>query len=255
MTTINVNIEAMRDICRKTKLLLDYISPFVQAGITTNQLNEMCENYTVKILGCESAPLGYKGYPKSICTSKNNVVCHGIPDDIPLKEGDIINVDVTLKKMYDGVYHYGDSSKMYMIGKVHPRHRYLCEVTYNCLMAAIKVIKPNTPINKIGEVIEKYARSAGFSVVEDFAGHGIGTEFHSEPTILHCKNNDTRLLKSGMTFTIEPMLNEKSRKSKLLEDGWTVMTKDGGYSAQWEHTILVTDDGYEVLTLGDKYET
>lgn len=244
-----INVEAMRDVCRRTKLLLDYISPFVQSGITTNQLNDLCEKYTVEVLECESAPFGYKGYPKSICTSKNNVVCHGIPDDIPLKEGDIVNIDVTLKKAYDGVYHYGDSSRMFLIGKVHPRHRYLCEITQQSLMSAINIVKPGVPLNKIGEVIETYARTAGFSVVKDFAGHGIGTEFHCEPTISHCKNNDSRLIQSGMTFTIEPMLNEKSYKTKILEDGWTAITRDGGYSAQWEHTILVTDNGCDILTL------
>lgn len=249
MNINNINIEAMRDVCRRTKLLLDYISPFVQVGITTNELNDICEKYTVEVLECESAPLGYKGYPKSICTSKNNIVCHGIPDDTPLKNGDIINVDVTLKKTYNGVYHYGDSSRMYLLGKVHPRHRYLCEITHQSLMAAINVVKPGTPLNKIGEVIEMHAKKSGFSVVKDFAGHGIGTEFHCEPTISHCKNNDTRLMQPGMTFTIEPMLNEKSYKIKILEDKWTAITRDGGYSAQWEHTVLVTDTGCEVLTL------
>lgn len=243
-----MNIDAMRDICSRTKQLLDYITPYVQIGVTTNHLNELCERYTTTVLEAESAPLGYKGYPKSICTSKNSVICHGIPDDVPLRNGDIINVDVTLKKQYDGVYHYGDSSRMFMLGKVHPRHKYLCDITYQCLMEAISVIRDGMQFNMIGNTIERLASSSGFSVVREYAGHGIGTEFHTEPTVVHYKNNDTTVMKTGMIFTIEPMLNERGNKCKTLADGWTVSTRDGGYSAQWEHTVLVTDTGCEILT-------
>lgn len=243
-----MNIDAMRDVCSRTARLLDYITPHVVVGITTNQLNELCEQYTLGVLEAESAPLNYKGYPKSICTSKNSVICHGIPDDLPLRNGDIVNVDVTLKKKYNDVYHYGDSSRMFMIGKVHPRHRYLCEITNKALMSAIAVVKNGVLFSEIGRVIENIASNAGFSVVRDFAGHGIGTEFHTAPTVLHYKNNDATVMRSGMIFTIEPMLNERGYKSKTLEDGWTTITRDGGYSAQWEHTILVTDSGCEILT-------
>lgn len=243
-----MNIDAMRDVCSRTKKLLDYITPYVVAGVTTNQLNDMCEKYTTDVLGAESAPLNYKGYPKSICTSKNSVICHGIPDDTPLRQGDIINIDVTLKKKYDGVYHYGDSSRMFMFGKVHPRHRYLCEITYKALMSAIDILKDGVELKEIGRIIESIASSSGFSVVREFAGHGIGTEFHTSPTILHYKNNETEIMRSGMIFTIEPMLNERDHKCKTLSDGWTTITRDGGYSAQWEHTVLITDTGCEVLT-------
>jgi len=244
-----MNIDSMRDICGRTKQLLDYITPFVISGVTTNYINDLCETYTIQVLEAESAPLNYKGFPKSICTSKNNVICHGIPDDIILKDGDIINIDVTLKKKYDGVYHYGDSSRMIMIGRVHPRHRFLCETAYKCLLDGISVVKNGIAFNKIGEVIERTANSSGFSIVKDFVGHGIGTEFHTEPQIKHYKNNDGGIMTTGMIFTIEPMVNEKSYKSKILQDGWTTITRDGGWSAQWEHTLVVTDSGCEVLTL------
>lgn len=244
----SINIDAMRDVCGLAKQLLDYISPFVVAGITTNELDRLCEVYTVNILQAESAPLNYEGYPKSICTSINKVVCHGIPDETQLKEGDIVNIDVTVKKMYDGVYHYGDTSKMFMIGRVHPRHKFLCEITLESLNRAIEIVKPGVPFSKIGHTIEKIAKNAGFSVVRDFCGHGIGTEFHTQPQILHYSNNLPGVIESGMIFTIEPMLNEKDSKTKILEDKWTAITRDGGYSAQYEHTILVTDDGCEVLT-------
>lgn len=239
---------AMRDICRRTRELMDYIGPHVVSGVTTQQLNDLCHEYTVTVLDSESAPLGYHGFPRSICTSVNRVVCHGIPDDTPLRSGDIVNVDVTLKRRYGGVYHYGDMSRMYQIGTVHPRHRYLCEVTQRALNCAIQVVKPGVPFSAVGKTIDRIARSEGFSVVQDFCGHGIGTEFHSAPQILHYDNDLPGVFEPGMTFTIEPMLNERGHKTRVLADGWTAVTRDGGYSAQWEHTLLVTDTGVEVLT-------
>ena len=241
------NLDHMRDICSLTSQVLDYISPFVVAGVTTNRLNDLCEEYT-RLLGTESAPLNYHGFPKSICTSVNHVICHGIPDDIPLKDGDIVNIVVTLKKQYDGVYHYGDSSRMFLIGNVKRRHVYLCEVTKRCLDEAIKIVKPGEKFSEIGRIIESIANQSGFSVVREYCGHGIGTEFHADPQILHYKNDMTIVMEEGMTFTIEPMLNEGKSSSILLEDGWTVIAKDRKFSAQYEHTVLVTNNGYEVLT-------
>jgi methionyl aminopeptidase len=241
------NIEHMRDICSLTKQVLDHISPFVVAGVTTNRLNDLCEEYT-RSLEAESAPLNYHGFPKSICTSVNHVICHGIPDDIPLKDGDIVNIDVTLKKQYDGVYHYGDSSRMFTIGNVKRRHVYLCEVTKRCLDEAIKIVKPGQKFSEIGRTIEAIAVQSGFSVVREYCGHGIGTEFHMAPQILHYRNDLDDVMEEGMTFTIEPMLTEGKASNLLLEDGWTVITKDRKFSAQYEHTILITRSGYEVLT-------
>jgi methionyl aminopeptidase len=241
------NLAHMRDVCTLTKRVLDYITPHVVAGITTNKLNELCEDYT-QSLGAESAPLNYHGFPKSICTSVNHVVCHGIPDERVLKNGDIVNIDVTLKKMYDGVYHYGDSSRMFLIGDVAKRQQYLCTITKQCLDEAIKIVKPGQKFSEIGRIIETIARQSGFSVVREYCGHGIGTEFHMEPQILHYVNDLPDIMEEGMTFTIEPMLNEGGATTVLLEDGWTVITKDKKKSAQYEHTVLVTGDGYEVLT-------
>lgn len=248
MTIQNPDIDAMRSVGKLAKNLLDYITPFVVEGISTIELNDLCHNYTVKELDAESAPLNYKGFPKSICTSVNNVICHGIPNSYKLKDGDIINIDVTVKKQYNGVYHYGDTSRMFMIGNVKPRHKELCEVTKYCLDQAIKVVKHNAPLSLIGITIENIADKHNFSTVRDFIGHGIGTIFHTDPKIFHYRNNGRTLMKSGMIFTIEPMLNEYKSKCRLLEDGWTAVTLDNGYSAQYEHTILVTDFGCEVLT-------
>jgi len=243
-----MNLEYMKDVCGLAKRLLDYIGPHVVEGVTTQKLNDLCHEYTVTTLQAESAPLNYKGFPKSICTSVNDVVCHGIPGNYALKNGDIINVDVTVKKIYDGQYYYGDTSKMFLIGDVKPQHVKLCEVTELCLNEAIKVVRNNQPLSLIGETIENIADKHGFSVVREFCGHGIGTIFHTDPKIFHYRNNDYTKMKSGMIFTIEPMINEYKSKCKLLNDGWTAVTMDNGYSAQYEHTILVTDTGCEVLT-------
>lgn len=241
------NIEAMRDVCSLTRQVLDYITPFVVEGVTTDYLNNLCEDYT-RSIGAESAPLNYHGFPKSICTSVNNVVCHGIPNNIVLKDGDIVNIDVTLKKKYHGVYHFGDSSRMFLIGNVKRRHQYLCEITKLCLDEAIKIIGPENKFSDIGKKIESIATQSGFSVVREYCGHGIGTEFHMEPQILHYKNDGNEIMKEGMTFTIEPMLNEGKSTVVVLDDGWTVVTKDKKFSAQYEHTVLITKSGYEILT-------
>ena len=238
----------MRFVCELASRLINHVGQFVSDGVTTDELNSICHEYTISELDAESAPLNYMGYPKSICTSVNNVVCHGIPNSTPLKNGDIVNIDVTVKKKIGEHYYYGDTSKMFLIGKVHPRRKFLCEVTKECLFRAIDAIKPGEPISVIGSVIEPLAKSAGFSVVRDFCGHGIGTEFHDEPKILHYKNNDSTIMTPGMIFTIEPMINERGSEVKILEDGWTAITRDGGCSAQWEHTILVTENGREILT-------
>lgn len=248
MTIPPPNIDAMRDVCKLAKKLLDYITPFVKEGISTIELNDLCHNYTVKELNAESAPLNYKGFPKSICTSINNVICHGIPSNYKLSNGDILNIDVTVKKLYNGVYHYGDTSRMYLIGNVKQRHRKLCEVAKLCLDEAIKVVRNNQLLSTIGETVENIANKHNFSSVRDFCGHGIGTIFHTDPKIYHYRNNDTTKMKTGMIFTIEPMINEYKPRSRLLNDGWTAVTMDNGYSAQYEHTILVTDTGCEVLT-------
>lgn len=248
MNDHKINIDNLRDVCHRAALLMNYIAPLVVAGVTTEQLNQLCEDYTRDVLDSESAPLNYHGFPKSICTSINGTVCHGIPSDRALTDGDIINVDVTLKRLYDGVYYYGDMSRMFAIGQVKPQHQRLCDTAKLCLDEAIKVVAPGVPFRKIGEVIQRIADTEGFSVVRDFCGHGIGTEFHCAPQILHYANDISGTMKEGMVFTIEPMINERGYRVKVLEDSWTAVTVDGGYSAQWEHTILVTATGAEVLT-------
>ncbi|OGT97221.1 MAG: type I methionyl aminopeptidase, partial [Gammaproteobacteria bacterium RIFOXYB2_FULL_38_6] len=216
-------------------------------------LNDLCENYTVNELGATSAPLNYHGFPKSICTSLNHVVCHGIPNDKKLKNGDIINIDVTLIK--DG-YH-GDTSMMFAVGEVKPYAKRLIRVTQECLYIGINEVKPGAQLGDIGAAIQKHAEKNNYSVVREFCGHGIGKEFHSDPQVLHYGTAHTGLvLKPGMIFTIEPMINAGKAAIKILGDGWTVITKDHKLSAQWEHTILVTESGYEVLTLreGEKIQ-
>jgi methionyl aminopeptidase len=224
---------------------LEMISAYVKAGITTEELNTICHNYIVNIQKAVPAPLGYRGYPKSICTSINHVICHGIPGPRKIKDGDIINIDITVIK--DG-YH-GDTSQMFIIGDASILAKRLVKVAQECLYLAIRMVKPGVRLGDIGAAIQQYAEAANFSVVREYCGHGIGRYFHEDPQVLHYgKAGSGSALKSGMTFTIEPMINAGSRYTKLLPDGWTVVTKDHKLSAQWEHTILVTDDGYEVLT-------
>ena len=240
-------IEGIRRSCQLAAYILDEIAKKAVAGVTTNELNDFA-NKLHKEANAIPAPLhyGYPPFPKSICTSINDVVCHGIPDDRPLEEGDIMNIDVSC--ILDS--YYGDCSKMVMIGKVSSEKRRLCESAYECLMRSIKILKPGIPLYQIGEVIEDYASRQGFSVVYQFVGHGVGIEFHEAPQVPHCRNTMNILLAPGMTFTIEPMINEGVREVVVdSTDGWTARTKDGKSSAQWEHTVLITDEGCEILTL------
>jgi len=227
--------------------VLDMISPSVQAGVTTDHLNQICHDYIVNVQQASPSPLNYKGFPKSICTSVNHQVCHGVPSKKKLKNGDIINVDITVEK--DG-YH-GDTSRMFMIGKPSIRAKRLVEIAYECLWIGIRQVKPGGHLSDIGRAIERYAKSKKCSVVQEYCGHGIGSEFHEDPQVLHYYNsqNEDVVLQPGMTFTIEPMINAGKREVKRLQDKWTVVTKDHNLSAQWEHTVLVTDYGVEVLTL------
>ena len=226
--------------------VLMMIGPYVKAGVTTEELNTICHDYIVNVQNAIPAPLNYRGFPKSICTSVNHVVCHGIPTDKKvLKNGDIINIDVTVIK--DG-YH-GDTSKMFIVGEGSILAQRLVQITQECLYKAIALVKPQCRLGDIGAVIQKHAESNRFSVVRDYCGHGIGHIFHEEPQIVHYGKAGTGLaLVEGMTFTIEPMINAGSYHTKLLPDGWTAVTKDHKLSAQWEHTLLVTATGVEVLT-------
>ncbi|MCL4408958.1 MAG: type I methionyl aminopeptidase [Gammaproteobacteria bacterium] len=238
-------IEKMRVAGQLAADVLDMITPHVKAGITTDELNTICHDY---ILAHDAypAPLNYHGFPKSICTSVNHCVCHGIPNDKPLKDGDIINIDVTVLK--DG-YH-GDTSKMFIVGEGSILAKRLVSVTQEALYRAIKMVKPGVRLGDIGAEIQQYGESFGYSIVREFCGHGIGDEFHEEPQVLHYGRKGTGdTLQAGMCLTIEPMINAGKRHTKILGDGWTVLTKDRSLSAQWEHTLLVTDDGVEVLTL------
>ena len=239
-------IEKMRVAGRLAAEVLEMIEPYVKAGVTTEELDRICHDYIVNVQQAIPAPLNYHGFPKSICTSINHVVCHGIPNDKPLKNGDIINIDITVIK--DG-YH-GDTSKMFMVGKVPEWAERLCRVTQECLYKGIEMVRPGTRLGDIGEVIQKHAESNGFSIVREYCGHGIGAVFHEEPQVLHYGRAGTGLeLKEGMAFTIEPMLNQGRPETRTLGDGWTAITKDRKLSAQWEHTLLVTATGYEILTL------
>jgi methionyl aminopeptidase len=239
-------IEKMRVAGRLAASVLDYIEPQVQAGVTTDQLDKLCHDYIVNDLDAIPAPLNYHGFPKSICTSVNNVICHGIPAEKILKKGDIINLDITVIK--DG-YH-GDTSRTYFIGEPSILARRLTETAYECMMLGIDVVKPGATLGDIGFAIQTLAESRNYSVVREYCGHGIGKVFHEDPQVLHYgRPGEGMVLREGMTFTIEPMINAGKRGTRLLKDGWTVVTQDRSLSAQWEHTILVTADGSEILTL------
>lgn len=240
------DIEKMRIAGRLAAEVLEMIGPHVKPGVTTEELDRLCHDYIVKEQQAIPAPLNYKGFPKSICTSINQVVCHGIPGEKPLKNGDTLNIDVTVIK--DG-YH-GDTSKMFHVGTVPVWAERLSQVTQECLYKAIEIVRPGTKLGDIGAVIQKHAEKNGFSVVREFCGHGIGKVFHEEPQVMHFGEAGTGIeLLEGMTFTIEPMINQGKADTKILGDGWTAITKDRKLSAQWEHTILVTADGYEIFTL------
>ncbi|HWB76728.1 MAG TPA: type I methionyl aminopeptidase [Nannocystaceae bacterium] len=239
-------VEKMRRSCELAASVLDFIEPYVQAGVTTDELDRLCHDYIVKA-GAIPAPLNYKGFPKSICTSINEVVCHGIPDDRVLKNGDIINIDITT--ILDGFH--GDTSEMFTVGTVSEKATKLIDVTRRSMWLGIQEVGPGKRIGDIGASIHDFAhRQHGYGVVEAFCGHGIGREFHTPPQISHVGKRGTGLrMRAGMTFTIEPMINEGTPHCDILDDGWTAITRDGKLSAQTEHTCLVTDDGVEVLTL------
>lgn len=247
------DIAHMRVACRLASEVLDYLTPFVKAGISTGELDKMCNDYMVNVQNTVSATLGYQPpgyppYPASCCISLNDVICHGIPsEDKILKNGDILNIDVTVitKEGY-----FGDNSRMYIVGEGSIAAKRLCEVTFECMWKGIEQVKEGATLGDIGAAIAAHAHASAFSVVREYCGHGIGQNFHEEPQILHygIKGQGMKL-KAGMIFTIEPMINAGKRDIRTMPDGWTVKTKDRSLSAQWEHTILVTPTGYEVLTL------
>ena len=244
-------IEKMRVAGRLAAEVLEMIEPYVKAGITTSELDRICHDYIVNEQKAIPAPLNYHGFPKSICTSVNQVICHGIPNEKQLKNGDIVNVDITVIK--DG-YH-GDTSKMFFVGEPSIMGKRLSRVSYECMRRGIEMVKPGIKLGDIGHAIQQHAEANNYSVVQEYCGHGIGKNFHEEPQVLHYGRAGTGVtLEAGMTFTIEPMINAGKRHVKLMKDGWTVVTKDRSLSAQWEHTILVTDTGHEVLTLRKEEE-
>jgi len=239
-------IEKMRVADRLAAEVLEMIGEHVKPGITTGELDKICHDFIVEEQKAIPAPLNYRGFPKSICTSVNHCVCHGIPGDKALKKGDIVNIDVTVIK--DGFH--GDTSKMFFVGEPSPFARRLVDITQKAMWKGIEMVRPGTTLGDIGNAIESFVHSEHFSVVHEYCGHGIGRGFHEDPQVLHYGKPGTGLaLQAGMTFTIEPMVNAGKRQVKLLGDGWTVITKDRKLSAQWEHTVLCTPDGYEVLTL------
>ena len=245
------DIEGMRVAGRLAAEVLDYLQPHIKPGVTTNHIDQLAHDYMVQVQGCIPAPLnyapnGYKPYPKSICTSINHQVCHGIPSDKVLKKGDIVNVDITVIK--DGWH--GDTSRMFLVGEASIAAKRLCQITFEAMWHGILQVKPGAHLGDIGWAIQKFAESNGYSVVREFCGHGIGRGFHEEPQVLHYGRPGTLdELVPGMIFTIEPMINAGRRDIKELGDGWTIVTRDHSLSAQWEHTVLVTPTGFEVLTL------
>ena len=235
----------MRVAGRLAAEVLDMIAPHVQPGVTTDELDRLCHDYIVENQQAIPANVGYNGFPKTLCTSVNHVVCHGIPNDKKLKHGDIINLDITVIK--DGFH--GDTSKMYFVGEPSVLAKRLVQVTHDAMLTGIEMVRPGIRLGDIGHAIQQYAESHGFSVVREYCGHGIGRVYHEDPQVLHYGTPGTGLeLQAGMTFTIEPMINAGKRQVKLLPDGWTVVTKDHSLSAQWEHTLLVTANGHEILT-------
>ena len=239
-------IERMRVSGRLAAMVLDMIEPHVQVGVTTEELNQICHDYIIGELEAIPAPLNYRGFPKSICTSINNVVCHGIPGPRVLKNGDIINIDITVIK--DGFH--GDTSRMFSVGKVSIKAQRLCRVCHESMIKGIELIRPGLKLGDLGQAIQKHAESMGYSIVREYCGHGIGRNFHEDPHVLHYGKAGTGMeLAPGMTFTVEPMVNAGKKETRVQADNWTVVTNDGSSSAQWEHTVLVTDTGYEVLTM------
>lgn len=239
------DFEGMRKAGRLAAKVLDFIEPYIKPGVTTGELDKLCHDYIIAN-GAVPAPLGYRGYPKSICTSVNHVVCHGIPGDKKLLEGDTLNIDITV--ILDGWY--GDTSRMFAVGKINLRAAKLIDVTYEAMMRGIEVVRPGATLGDIGHAIQSYVEKQGFSVVRDFCGHGTGRIFHTAPNVLHYGKPGTGLeLQQGMFFTIEPMVNAGKYQVKILDDGWTAVTRDRSLSAQFEHTLGVTANGYEIFTL------
>jgi len=245
------DIEGMRVAGRLAAEVLDFITPHVKPGVTTGRLDELCHDYITRVQQAIPAPLnyappGHRPYTKSICTSVNHQVCHGVPGDKVLRNGDIVNLDITVIK--DGWH--GDTSRMFYVGEPSVQARRLCEVTYECMWKGIAAVRPDATLGDIGWAIQKHAESNGYSVVREFCGHGIGRRFHEEPQILHYgRPGQGMKLVPGMTFTVEPMINAGKRDIRQMPDGWTIVTADHSLSAQWEHTVLVTEEGFEVLTL------
>jgi len=241
-------IQKMRVAGKLASEVLDMIGEHVKTGVTTDELNDICHEYITQKQDAIPAPLDYRGFPKSICTSVNHVICHGIPSDKRLKKGDIINIDITVIK---DQYH-GDTSRMFYVGKPSAIAQRVSEVAKEAMLRGIDLVKPGTQLGDIGATIQEYVEAQNFSVVREYCGHGIGKVFHEEPQVLHYGRPKTGLeLKEGMTFTIEPMVNVGRKETRLLGDNWTVVTRDRSLSAQWEHTILVTPTGYEILTASD----
>jgi methionyl aminopeptidase len=239
--------ESMRVAGRLASQVLDMIGQHVVPGVSTEELDRICHDYIVNVQDAIPAPLGYRGYPKSICTSVNHVVCHGIPGDRRLKQGDFVNIDVTVIK--DGFH--GDTSRMYAVGRIPPHVQRLVDVTYQAMWLGLRCVRAGTRLGDIGATIQRFVEGNHYSVVREYCGHGIGRGFHEDPQVLHYGVPGTGMeLVPGMTFTIEPMVNAGRREVRLLPDGWTVVTRDHSLSAQWEHTVLVTETGFEVLTLG-----
>ena len=255
MTTFKdaAGIEGMRVAGKLASEVLDYLTPFLKPGVTTNEIDRLAHDYMTQVQGTIPAtlnyqPSGYAAYPKSLCTSVNHQVCHGIPNDKGLKKGDIVNIDVTVIK---NGWH-GDTSRMYLVGETSIAAKRLCAVTYDAMWHGIMQVKPGARLGDVGHAIQVFAEKQGFSIVREFCGHGIGTKFHEDPQVLHYGRPGTlEVLKPGMTFTIEPMINIGKRdiKDGPEKDGWSIVTRDHSLSAQWEHTVLVTETGYEVLTL------
>ncbi|MDQ3229403.1 MAG: type I methionyl aminopeptidase [Pseudomonadota bacterium] len=241
------DIEQMRIAGRLAAEVLAMIAPHVKPGVSTEELDRICHDHIVNVQQAIPANVGYRGFPKTVCTSVNNVICHGIPSEAKvLKEGDIVNIDVTVIK--DGWH--GDTSRMYYAGTPSVMAKRLVEVTHEAMWRGIRTVKPGATLGDIGHAIQTYAEAERFSVVREYCGHGIGRIYHEDPQVLHYgRAGDGLVLTPGMTFTIEPMINEGARHTKLLPDGWTVVTKDRKLSAQWEHTLAVTEDGFDVLTL------
>ena len=237
-------IDGIRKSCKLTHEILDMVGERIKAGVTTNEINTWVHEYTIEH-NAYPAPLGYSGFPKSVCTSINDVICHGIPDDTVLKDGDIVNVDVTC--ILEG--YYGDANRMYIIGEATKEAVDLVRISKECLEKGIEQVKPYNTLGDIGYAIQQHAESHGYSVVYDYGGHGVGLEFHEEPFVPHIgRKGEGMILLPNMTFTIEPMINIGAPEADILEDDWTAVTADGSLSSQWEHTIRVTETGYEILT-------